>query len=362
MLNNIRKVVGECETGKIKTKTSIALKKIFDKYGREIISDKKALFPMIDQADFTDTSKQQVKLVLGCSNVTSYLTSPEFLHSYKMTQIDNMLHSICKETGLTYIAAVETLSAILYALGIDCAITYSPILEGDKVKFAVHTILPPDVAEKEIRRVADSFEEIGKTKGKELSQKQKELLEDINMLCSAGIADGFYYLVLCYRNGYLNTVIDDAKADEYMKAAADAGHPEAAAELADKYYNNDDFLDRSFDKAYYYYTKPGSVPLNSERQSKVKDIHAQEKENKFTLAFMVISTILAAVFLAFFNKGLFSDSSRLVVGIIILTLIILYDVAVFVFYFKTSKMNSIRSALFLQIILWMIYIFVLELA
>ncbi|WP_034447879.1 tetratricopeptide repeat protein [Butyrivibrio sp. AE2032] len=360
--SNFKNVIDKCDSDKRITKTSVALKKIIDENGRNILSDKNALFSLIDEAACSEKSKLQVKLILGCDTVRKNLITKDNRLLFKMTDIDNMLHIICSETGLTYIAAVETLSDILYALGLDFGIEYSPILEGDNVKLAIHAILPSDYVYDESVRVRKEFSEIAKTSQKELDQREKNLLKDIITLANAGVPEGFYLLAKCYQLGYLNTVLNPVKATELIKAAADAGHTEAIAELADTYYEEDSFLERSFDKAFYYYTRPGSVPLNSKRQRRVEDIYDQRKENKFTIAFLIASTLLSVLFLVFFNKGMFSDSSRLIVGIVFLAIIVLYDIAVFVYYHKTSKFNNIRTAVFLQYFLWIIYIFILELA
>lgn len=357
---NIQNKVRQLETSKRKNRTSAALQSIFNEHGHSIIADEQTLFSLIDNAEFPEVSKLRVKLVFSCVAVRNYLSGDTI--DLKMTQINNLLHVICSTTGLTYIVAVETLSDILCALGLNCTITYSPVLEGDKIKNEIHTVMPVDIAVVETARIRKDFEIVEKQSGNISEEEGKALLEDIKRLCSAGIPDGFYLLSKCYQYGYLNTAINLAKAEEYIKLAADAGSSDAASSLADKYYHNDNFMKRSFEEAFYYYTKPGSVSLKTNQQMNVIDIYKQKKENKLTLIFLCISTILFAVFIALFNKGMFSDSSRLIPGIIILLISILHVAGVFVYYFKKSKYNSIRNTLFLQYLIWTIYVIILELA
>lgn len=357
---NIKNNIRQIETSRFKTRTSEALQKIFTEHGHSIIGDIDALFPLIDAADCPEVSKLRVKLVFSCVAVRNYLSGDTV--DLKMTQINNMLHVICSSTGLTYSVSVETLSEILCALGLNYTIAYSPALEGDKITHECHTVMPSDLAFSETTRIKTAFAQVEKHGGLYPEAEGRALLEDIKRLCSAGIADGFFLLSKCYQNGFLNTAINLAKAEEYLKLAAEAGCADAASSLADRYYLNDKTTKRSFEEAFYYYTKPGSVKLRDNQQIRVVDIYNQKHENKLTLVFLLISTILSAAFIAMFNKGIFSNTSTLIAGVAILFLSIVLDVVMLIYYKKKSKLNSIRIALFLQYLIWIIYVLILELA
>ncbi len=358
---NFQSSVDQIETSSYITKVSSELHKIFVEKGNSIISDEKALYSLIDKMDCSDTSKQRLRLVFSCTSVRNYLSGDikEVKDNLKMTQIDNMIHVICTNTGLTYISAVETLSEILCSLGIDRTITYSPVLEENKIEYKIHTVMPPAVMN-DLLAIAFTFYE---SKGKKSKAEVEEFTEIVKQLCSAGVADGFYLLSKCYAYGYYGyarSCIE--KADEMLRVAADAGSSYAMAELADQYYDNDSDLKNTFEEAYYYYTKPGSGPLAYGQGRNLEDIYSQRRENKFTLFSLVVLIVLFAVFVGVFNKGMFTDFSCLTVGIIGLVLsLVIFAVTVF-YHFKKSQFNSIRVAVFAPFIVFVLYAFILELA
>ena len=359
-ISTIKRNVETIETSAQTTKASAGLKRIIAEHGSTVIADEQKLFSLIDQIECSEASKLRYKLVFSCVSIRNYFSGES--NDIKMTQIDSMIRVITSSTGLSYLSAVETLSEILCAFGIDYTITYSPVLEGGKIVNQLHTVMPADVARKDMDRVKKDFSVYVANRGNFIERDESELLNAIKRLCEAGMPEAFYLLSKCYRYGYLNTSVNEEQAEELAKIAADAGCSEAASDLADLLYEKDDGVITTFDKALYYYTKPGSVPLNSTQQMRVKDIFMQRKENRVSLVFLVLSTILSIVFLAFFNKGIFSGSSRLIIGIIFAIIGIIYDVLVFGIYFKTSKFNNIRPFLIPQYLWWMIFILILELA
>lgn len=363
----IRDRIGKYETNADASDVSTQLQTLIAKYGFDVFKNGELRSKEINNLKLSPTVKAQLILIFSCS------TLPDFIHNSKtdlnLVDIDNAIHNVVNSTGLSYKCAIMLIADVFYACGLSFAIEYGPQLVNNSVEYKLHALMPSKMAETEItnaERLMYAYYNVhNKKSSKKVDESVQSTAEDavraILKLCSAGIPKGFYLLGRCYLYGECGTSIDSSKALELMKIAAEHGVPEAAAILGDIYYQSEDPLIRDYTLSNHYYTRPGALAMGKERQKSLKDIYMQYSANKTTLVFSGIVLALMIVFVKFFHTGIFSGSSRQVIGII-LTVVsgIAYGMAIL--YNRVKSFNGIRWSVSIQYFVWALYAFILVLA
>ncbi len=345
---------------------SVQLRNLIAQHGYDIFKDKTALTEEIQKFTLSNTLKSQLTLVFSCSTLSDFILNSK--SDLNMVDIDNVVHSVVSSTGLTYDCAISIIADTFDACGLRFAIEYGPKLVDGTVKNGLSAMMPSGVAEAEIKKTQEMYNKFNSTyaNGIQIAQKEQAkneataVVNAMNRLCSAGLAEGYYLLGRCYAFGECCTNVDSKKALEYMKIAADKGHVAAAGYLGDMYYEGDAFT-RDYTLAHHYYTRPGTKALGKKQQDALKDIYKQGGANKLTMIFSGIVFALMIAFVVFFHEGIFSGSSRLVVGIIMLVLSLVPHVIV-IQYSILNKYNGMRWLLMIQFFIWALYAFILVLA
>lgn len=360
--------IKQYQTLETDTSLSAQLKKIISANGLDIFKDIDRLCEEIQKMSVSKTLKAQLVLLFSCSNVANYVLNSK--SDLNMVDVDNVVQSVIRTTGLNYDTAIKLIVDIFYACGMQYSVELGPQLVDNSVEYRLHAIIPSDKVEIEVKEATDLYEAFKSRFGKSSAEDKDDaaiqyeanrVIEAINTLCSAGISDGFYLLGRCYLYGDCNTAVDKEKAMQLMKIAADHGNSKAAACLGDLYYESDDVLKRSYTTAHYYYTRPGSVALGSKQQTALQDIYKQEKANRSTLVFSGIIFALMIAFVSIFHRGIFTGSNRVAVGVIMLVLSFAAIAGAVVYYIK-NRYNGIRWLNAVQFFLWAFYAFILVLA
>ena len=159
--------------------------------------------------------------------------------------------------------------------------------------------------------------------------------------------------------GYFGAEKDEKKAYSYLQIATEQGDPDASNLMGDLLANRESFL-ADYTLAHYYFTKPGAVALRETDRETVKMIYRQNLLNKANLIFGGVFLAVTIVFLSIFNKGMFSGSSRLVIGIVdtVLSLIV-YGFGILAY--RRKKYNNNRWIVAAMYFIWAVYAFILVL-
>ena len=241
-------------------------------------------------------------------------------------------------------------------------------MTDDTIEYNLHAVMPEDMAEEKVRSVTERFNSFNSkyafSDAASLSEEGREeaglIIRDIKSLCNAGVSEGFYLLGRCYLEGRCGTDRDPAKAEQLMRAASEQGNIKANAALGDIYFGTENYGIRDYTLAHHFYTKPGTLAAGEEQQQALAEIYRQGDANRTSLIFSVIAVILTAVFVGIFHKGIFSEKSTLIWGIILTVLSAAASAFVFI-YHKNRKYNGIRWITALQYLLWLIYALILVL-
>ena len=351
----IRSQVGTYETEADKSVVSAQLQTIIANHSFEIFRDTERLAAEIGSLQISKTVKAQLVLILSCSTLPDFILNSK--SDLNLVDVDNVVHNVVQTTGLSYQCALRLITDVFYACGLSFPVEYGPQISetaslnsGNLIEYKLHAMMPSEMAEAEI-----------KSTEKLIAESSSDAVAAIHKLCSAGISKGFYLLGRCYLYGECGTDIDYSKAAELMKIAAKQGIAEAAADLGDIYYNSENILLRNYTLAHHYYTRPGAIAVSKERQKALRDIYRQHSANKKTLVFSGVVFALTIIFLVFFNTGIFSGSSRFVIGVIFTVLSGLVC-AGGVYFNIIAKYNSLRWIIAAQFFVWSIYAFILVLA
>ena len=338
------------------------LKRLIEKKGLEIFKDIELFNTELSSIKLSPKIKAQLVLIFTCSTLSDFILNAK--SDLNMVDVNNVVHNVINSTGLSYNCAIMLISDIFCACDLDFSIEYGPLLINNSVEYKLHALMPSALAKTKIKNAIQLINTYEKKSTNKESSEAKEAAEtavnSITKLCAAGIPEGFYMLGRCYLYGECGTDTNRSKALELMKIATEQGFPKAAAILGDIHYESDDPLTRDYTLAHYYYTRPGTLALDKKRQPSLQDIYKQHSANKTTLVFSGIILALMIAFLTFFHTGLFSDSNRLVIGII-LTVVSATSYALSIIYNRIKSFNGIRWAVAVQYFVWALYVFILVL-
>jgi len=359
----IRSQIGRYETKSDASIVAVQMQSLIAKNGFDVFKNIELLNEEIKELQLSSTIKAQLSLIFSCSTLPDFILNSK--SDLNMVDIDNAVHSVVNSTGLSYKCVIMLIADVFYACGLNFAIEYGPHLAKNNVENRLHALMPSAMVEKEVKNTKLLIAEYAKMVGKDQDESTKKAATDavlaIRKLCDAGIAEGFFLLGKCYLYGDCGTEIDKPHAFELMKTAAYKGIPEAAAILGDIHYNSDDPLMRDYTLAHHYYTRPGAMALGATRRSSLQDIYKQCSANKTTLVFSGIIFALMIAFLTYFNTGLFSESSRLGIGIFF-TVISAAVYGMSILYNRVKGFNGIRWVVAVQYFIWALYAFILILA
>lgn len=364
-LKTIVKSVKRYSGGHNASDTSRQLSKMIAANGYGIFKEPDKLLEETAKLDLPDVTKGQLGLIFRCSSFTNYISNPEA--DFNMVDVNNVIHNVTETTGLNYDCVIRNVADVFGAMGMDFSIEYVPRLVDGAIREDITAMMPSDIAAQETQRADKLLEGYrnkygdGPAETEEEQQAAAEAVAAIRRLCDAGNAEGFYLLGVCYKNGACNTEKNEKKASELFKTAAEKGNAKAANALGDQFYEAEDFLDRDYTLAHYYYTKPGALPLNYSQQHRLEDIYAMGRKNCTAI---ICSGILFAVMLIFvivFHKGLFSGNSRLALGIISLVISACLMAAGIIFN-KKKAYNNICGLPAAQFFVWAVYALILILS
>lgn len=342
------------------------LQVLIAKKGVDIFKNAELLAEEIKTMKLTTTIKAQLLLVFSCSNLSDFILNSK--SDLNMVDVDNAVHSVVNSTGLSYKCAITIVADVFFACGLNFAIECGPQLINNSVEYNLRALMPSALVDVETRKATELHKIYESTFGKNKDRTSeaagiaaKKAVDAIRRLCDAGITEGFYLLGRCYLYGECGTAIDETKAMELIKIAADQGDTRAAVILGDLYYRSDDMIVRNYTLAHHYYTKPGTLAMGKNQQEALQDIYKQHSANKTTLVFSGVTLALMIVFLVFFHNGIFSGSSRLAIGLI-LTLVSAAAYTLAIINNRIKSFDSIRWSVAIQYFVWSLYAFILVLA
>ena len=359
--------VGTYETAD-NSAVAAGVQSIIAEHRLEIFKDPERLVEEINGLSLSKAVKAQLTLIVLCSTLSDFVLNSK--DDLNLVDVDNAIHNIVQSTGLSHQVVIRLVADVFYGCGfLDFAMEYGPQITDGNLEYKQHILLSSEAADVEIAHaeslVADYRRHAGKsgiTKNSDAAQEAAgDAVAALHKLCSAGIAKGFYLLGRCYLYGDCGTDIDTSKGSQLMQVAAKQGIAEAAAEIGDFYYQTEDPTARDYTLAHYYYTRPGAIAMGKERQRALQDIYKQHTANKTTLVFTGVLLAMMVAFLTFFHTGIFSGSSRLVIGII-MTVVSGLAYGCSILYYHLKEYNGLRWAIAVQYFIWAIYAFILVLA
>jgi len=355
------------KSGEVMSPVAAQLHVMIAKNGLDVFIDNDVLRGEIDSLSISRTAKAQLVLIFSCSTLSDYVRNSK--SDLNMVDVNNAIHSVVSSTGLSYKCVIELVADVFYACGLDFSVEYGPQLIDDSTEYGLHAVMPSKLAEDEVnkaRALRQKYESqygegFDKKDASDAGEAARKAVEAMRKLCNAGVPEGFYMLGLCYLYGECGTASDLNKGLKFMQLAAEQGIVEAAAILGDYYYDSEDPLTRDYTLAHYYYTRPGAMAMGRERQLALQDIYKQHNANKLTFVFSGVVLALMIIFLTYFHAGVFSGSSRLVLGIILVAISAALLALVALFY-RAKRFNGIRWLVAAQYFVWALYAFLLVLA
>ncbi|GFH42502.1 hypothetical protein Hs30E_10530 [Lactococcus hodotermopsidis] len=362
----IRSKVGKYETKADASVVATQLQSLIAKKGFDVFKNIELLTEEIKSLKLSPTTKAQLSLVFSCSTLPDFILNSK--SDLNMVDVDNAVHSVVSSTELSYKCAIALIADVFYACGLSFAIENGPQLVNGSIEYKLHALMPSVMAEAETKKAIElhkAYESAYGEKKDKLPEAAgiaaEKAVEVIKSLCVAGISEGFYLLGRCYLYGECGTDIDRTKAMELMKTAAEQGNTRAAVLLGDLFYQSDDPLVRDYTLAHHYYTRPGTLAMGKKQQTSLQDIYKQYSANKTTLVFSGVILALMITFMVFFHTGIFTGSSRLAIGIILIVIsIAAYALAII--NNRNKRFNGIRWFVAVQYFVWALYAFILVLA
>ena len=341
------------------TDVGVQLKRLFSEKGDTFLSDKERIRNEVYSLQLEDNIKAQLCLFLGCKVIHDFVENSKV--SIDFFVVNNLIHSVLLETGLSYDTTVKCVSELLFALGLDIPIEYSPVSANDILGFNIHALIPVDITRQWISDVFRSYNEFTQIR-KPSEIEIKEFQEKLNHLCDSGISDGLFLKGVLYKNGEVGVVQDLEKARTYLQLAADMGNSNASAFLADNYFSGiDSFIGRDYTTAEYYYTRMGACPINDiTRRTNLQTIHQQKRINLENFLFSFVLLVLTVGFVVFFHKSFSGEKNILPVGIIA-SILSLGVIVKAILYNLKKKFNSNALMLIVQGLIWMVYVLILVL-
>lgn len=343
------------------------MKQLIDRNGYDVFESIDTLNAEIMKLDLSTTLKAQLVLVFSSSTLADFILNSK--SDLDLVDINNAIHNVVSSTGLSYNRAIEIVTDVFYACGLDFPVEYGPQMDNNTIEYKLHAFIPNELADAEAsktRQILSSYiDEYENMHDRKMSAEAKAaaegVIESIKKLCTAGNTSGFYMLGVCYLYGIGGTARDYRKALSFLKMAAKQGDSAAAALLGDIYYQSPSSSVRDNSLAHYYYTMPGALALSEKRQHALQDIYRQLNANRVTLVFSGILLVMMIFFIHYFHTGIFSGSGKLVLGIILTVLSgIIY--ALTILFNRIKRFNGIRWVIAVQYFTWSLYAFLLVLA
>ena len=354
--------VNKYKTNEDASPLSAQLQILISKHGLEVFKDLDLLTIEIDNLELSKTIKAQLVLVFSSSTLPNYILNSK--SDLNLIDVNNAIHNVVYTTGLSHRVALALITDVFSACGLNFAIEYGPQLMNGSIEYKLHALMPSTMVKSGVRnteRLIEAYNRLaneGKNTDSEAIQKAAgDAVKSIRKLCEAGVPEGFYLLGRCYLYGECGTEPDPKKALELMGLAAEHGIVEAAASLGDVYYEPI----RDYTLAHHYYTRPGAMAMGTQRQRALQDIYKQHSANRTTLVFSGIVLMLMIAFLVHFHHGIFTEASRLAVGILFTVLSGLVFAASIWFMIR-KPYNGLRWAVAVQYFVWVLYVFILVLA
>jgi hypothetical protein len=317
------------------------LKKIVEENGAEIYTQPEALSAALTSSGISRTEQHQIALVLENSDIASVMAKNNYAVS--MTDINNIIQSVRRKTGLNEAVTAHLSEDLLYSTGCVIEAETGNVLTENGIEYKAHSFIPYEEAGREMKQLEKLLDG-----GAPLLPAAWETMQ---RLARAGVPKAFYYIGQHYYS--LEKSGQSGESGDYLRCfetAAEYGVPEAAAFLGDHYYRCANPFKKSWTKAYHYYTKPGAVPLSlAERKRTMENICAQKKSNLATLVMGAVQLVLTLVFIF-----LFQDQGYFALGAAMLVLGALSYAGVCLYYRK-NKFDGIKWLICVNYLLWGIY-------
>lgn len=274
------------------------LRAIIKENGQDILKDVDKLYDALRDKKCDNTIAYQILLVIKSSNISRYFS--QFATGISMVDVNNIIASAEKETGLSKKSIKSIVSCIFYGLSLPTTLSTVIIPTDDDYQVR-------DSATGEFFKYGNALSIITKAINDADVSVFKEHADELEQMSRAGHPTAHYLKGLCYYKGFC-TEQDNKKAMHYLKLAAKGGNVNANAMLGDLYFNDDEVLFH-YDLAFEHYTVIGAVGLSKKRQQNVKVILEQKKVNFLDLSFAIILWIIALVFNILLGSGVFSIDS-----------------------------------------------------
>ncbi len=338
--NNVREYVG-VEPLPV-DKLGELLSNLVSKYGEDIYSRPADLGKAMKEFGASDTQIWQVALVVGINGFRDLMEKDGRVQQADLERyVSNVLH----ETGLTRTVTLSLVSAIALSLGI--AFDYVASEQRRGVQDWGAYVIPAGAYEAELAAIEKIIAEKGVSSS--LSETQ---VERLRALSSAGVSQAKYYLGERIVARAEENKTDPQVGLEYLKDAAEAGYPPAAAALGDYYYNN--WSADNWNSAYGYYTGCGALSLTENRQNAVLNIlnHGEYNRKLIFSSIWLIAAMLFCVVMAP-GAGLFA-AHRIIGGILVAISVML--IAVALMHHRVKPYDNFYWLPFGLYVIWFLYV------
>lgn len=251
--------------------------------GVEVYRDLKKLEELLQQHNIEPASIRRLQLVLETSNFLRY--TDQLKNGISAIDINNMIQSSKRESGLTVDTIRRAISDLLYGAGIPQTIKADDYIEDVNNELINGNIyITPYAYEKELDIIEGRILVKGTLEGEEYSY--------LNYCSLAGIPRASRILGELYLMGdYVEE--DLQKAEEYLRLAASLGDEKSNMLLADYSYEM-----AKYNEAFELYTRTGEA-INGQRKGRIKNLYDIKQYNKKELVLWgAISIILEILILS----------------------------------------------------------------
>ena len=317
-------------------------------YGEKAIFDTNQLQSYMLQNSATNQLTYQTLLVIECSSLKDFVEKGE--NKLSSVALNTLIINCVESTKLSYEAVRNVLFDILQAMHFSC--NYENFyLQETPQPFYTHRSFPLQEAAFYSNREQSTL--MAKATMLEKGEKYDEAYEIYYRLAKAGNSEAMYRIGLFYLKG-LGTETNSEKALMWFENSAKNGNPKANKYIGDYHYEQEEFWNRDFSKAYECYTSPGVIAYEPSVKERIIKIINQKKTNVITLVISGIAVLLMWVFMIICHTTIHNAINVIGWGIA-LDVLATGILGVSIFAYFTFTYRNIKYLLPALSIIWAIY-------
>lgn len=328
------------------------IKEYVNSEGKEELFNEEKLIAFLNNKGLP-TELYRLLMVLSCDATKDFVLNSD--NNISRVEINNLIMSIIRSTGMKTVVAREIVAMICYSIGVN--FNYEIVISYDPIKEAVYPVvntLEPHIIHKKL----DAAQVLQNAKQLD---KASEIYEE---LVKAGSEIAMYRLGMIYINEYEDLCDDKSfvfqsksehlkKGIKLLEMAAENGHVKARVELGNYHYFDDKRPD-GLKKAYAMYSSPGIPSTNQAIKDRLVDILNQEKTNFLVTILGGVLTILMWVFVFVCGGSVHYNQAMIGWGILFTALpTIIYGLMCYAFY--KYKYAYIKVCIFAMMLIWSCY-------